>query len=106
MVTLFQFPKHIRRNMRFLIREFILFALLFFPFSVLAKSQVASVFVNSELCPGKICLHGEFKQGTKILLLSNQDNKTCAAKVGKKIRIEYTPGPFDASEVSDLKNCK
>jgi hypothetical protein len=72
----------------------------------LAKSKVAAVFANSELCKTKMCLHGSFKRGLSVVLLSKNGVETCTARVGSTFKAEYSAGPFEASELKRIKDCK
>jgi hypothetical protein len=80
-------------------------SLFFLSSAAFAKNQVALV-LDSTMCTKEVCLHGNFKKGTKVLLLSKNHEKTCSAKVGKKIIIDFAPGPFEAVELEGLKSCK
>ena len=81
-------------------------ALCFLGAGALAKTRVAFVFSKKDLCPTKMCLHGHFKKGSEVLLLSKDGNQTCKAKVGKNFKTDYEPGAFEASELTQIKKCK
>jgi hypothetical protein len=85
------------------------FSLLFIQFVVgtaIAKSKVAAVFANKDLCKTKMCLHGKFKRGTSVVLLSKAGEETCTARVGSAVKVDYSAGAFEASELMRIKNCK
>lgn len=72
----------------------------------MAKTNVAAVFANPELCKTKMCLQGQFKKGASVVLLSKTENRTCRAKVGKSFTAENAPGPFKATELTSIRKCK
>ena len=74
--------------------------------SAWGKSRVSTVFAKSELCKTKMCLHGSFKKGTAVVLLSKNSEETCTAIVGASFSAAYTSGPFEASELMRIKSCK
>lgn len=87
-------------------RTYLLLPILFFTPFALAKSKVAWVFSDADLCKSKMCLHGGYKKGTEVVLLSKKEEKTCSAKVGETFKVKYQPGNFEASELTGLKKCK
>ena len=87
-------------------RTYLLLPILLFATTGLAKSKVAWVFADADLCKTKMCLHGGYKKGTEVVLLSKKDEKTCTAKVGESFKVKYQPGDFEASELTGLKKCK
>lgn len=84
--------------------------IIFFLFILLAqlswaKTPVALV-LDGDMCPATACLHGHYKKGTKVLLMSKKSEQTCSGKVGKKFIVDYEPGKFEAVEINGLKKCK
>ncbi len=74
--------------------------------STFAKSKVTTVFAKSDLCKTKMCLHGSFKKGTPVVLLSKNKEETCTAMVGSSFSAAYSSGAFEASELVRIKSCK
>lgn len=87
-------------------RNLLFLAMLLLVLGVEAKTKVALVFDNKQLCPTGLCLHGKFPKGVTVSLLSFMEDKACVVKTGKSFKVEFEPGPFDATRVEGLKKCK
>lgn len=87
-------------------KKLLVFFLFLCSATTFAKSKVTTVFAKSDLCKTKMCLHGSFKKGTPVVLLSKSKEETCTAMVGASFSAAYSSGPFEASELARIKSCK
>ena len=66
--------------------------------------QVALVF-NKHLCGAEACLHGHFKKGQAVTLLSKSSDTICSATTGESFTAKDEVLQFRATKLSNLKGC-
>ena len=66
--------------------------------------QVAFVF-NKHLCGADACLHGHFKKGQAVTLLSKGTDTICSATTGESFTAKSEELQFRATKLSNLKGC-
>lgn len=67
--------------------------------------SMALVF-KSDLCAGaELCLHGQFKKGQTVTLLSKESEKICSAVTDEAFSAEDEMVKFAATKLSNLKGC-
>lgn len=67
-------------------------------------TQVAFVF-NKNLCGAEACLHGHFKKGQAVTLLSKSSDTICSATTGESFTAKDEMLKFRATRLSNLKGC-
>lgn len=89
--------------MRYFFITFVTFLL----FTITSFAESMALVFKSDLCSGaELCVHGQFKTGQKVILLSKVSEKTCTAITDEAFTAEDEMVKFAATKLTNLEGCE
>lgn len=88
-------------------RHFLVIFGTFFLFATTSFAESMALVFKSDLCAGaELCVHGQFKTGQKVILLSKASEKTCTAVTDDAFTAEDEMVKFAATKLKNIEGCE